>query len=327
MEMATLIAGSELCPKTYRGKPQDCIVAYEFGSALGLSWMQSLRSVSVINGQASLWGDAVPALIYASGECTRFHEYFEGSKGHDDYTAVCIIGRKGFPDEFVRRFSVADAKKAGLWTKLGPWQTYPDRQLQMRARGFTARDSFADKLSGLIIAEEAMDYPVIEGAVVASEVIAAGPAELLSHVPEGLRESIEKAFVELKMSTPQQGGGWMPTGLGLAKLTEFLGGDGVDPEAGAQALLEWCKDEYAKRKTGQPRKRSEGNGKTQAKRERDGGSAASEPAGAATETPDGADAAGPAQSQTAVSGAADRSDAGTNPKPSVVAPKVEEALF
>ena len=83
MEMAQLIAGSELCPKQYRGKPADCIVAYEYGSALGLSWMQSLRSVSVINGQGALWGDAIPALIHGSGECERFHEYFDGQEGTD----------------------------------------------------------------------------------------------------------------------------------------------------------------------------------------------------------------------------------------------------
>jgi hypothetical protein len=55
------------------------------------------------------------------------------------------------------KFSVADAKKASLWGKAGPWQSYPDRMLQMRARGFGLRDKFADALRGLSIAEEAMD--------------------------------------------------------------------------------------------------------------------------------------------------------------------------
>jgi hypothetical protein len=54
---------------------------------------------------------------------------------------------------------VADAKKAGLWGKAGPWQQYPGRMMALRARGFALRNAFADALRGLITAEEAQDYP------------------------------------------------------------------------------------------------------------------------------------------------------------------------
>lgn len=251
MEMATLISGSELCPKAYKHKPADCIVAYEYGASIGLSWMQALRHVAVINGVPSIFGDALPALIYGSGECERFHEYFEGEKNTDSWTAVCIMKRKGFPDEVKRTFSVADAKKANLWGKQGPWTQYSDRMQQFRARGFTARDTFADKLSGLILAEEAMDYPSIEGTVIASEVVE--PAiSLLDKLPEALRDNVEKAFSTLNLAP----------GLRLAKINEFMAGDGVDLEAGAQAILDWARDEFAKRKTGKPRaKKAADNGK------------------------------------------------------------------
>src|SRR5690606_6210149 len=58
-------------------------------------------------------------------------------------------------------FSVADAKKAGLWGKQGPWQQYPKRMLSMRARAFALRDGFADVLRGLGIAEEVQDHQPI----------------------------------------------------------------------------------------------------------------------------------------------------------------------
>jgi hypothetical protein len=64
--------------------------------------------------------------------------------------------RRGQPPER-RTFSVADAKRAKLWFKAGPWTTYPDRMLQMRARGFAIRDVFPDALRGVITAEEAVD--------------------------------------------------------------------------------------------------------------------------------------------------------------------------
>ncbi len=53
--------------------------------------------------------------------------------------------------------ALMDAKRAGLWTKAGPWQTYPRRMLQMRARSFALRDAFPDVLKGLISVEEALD--------------------------------------------------------------------------------------------------------------------------------------------------------------------------
>jgi hypothetical protein len=64
----------------------------------------------------------------------------------------------------VVRFSVSDAKKAGLWGKSGPWTQYPKRMLQLRARGFALRDAFPDVLKGLVTAEEAQDYPQAEAA-------------------------------------------------------------------------------------------------------------------------------------------------------------------
>ena len=60
-----------------------------------------------------------------------------------------------------RKFSVADAKKAHLWGRRGPWENYPERMLQMRARGFALRDSFPDALKGVITVEEAQDFPEV----------------------------------------------------------------------------------------------------------------------------------------------------------------------
>lgn len=121
----------------------------------------------------------------------------------------------------------------------------------MRARGFAARDAFPDKLSGLILAEEALDYPAVIDVTPGQSALP--PAQsLLEALPEGVRGSIEKAFEELALAP----------GVRLVKLNEFLSGEGVDQEVGANELLNWCRDEYAKRKTGQPRAKGEGNGKT-----------------------------------------------------------------
>ena len=253
-ELAAMIAHSNFAPKQYAGKPDDILIAVQMGADLGLKPMQALQNIAVINGRPSIYGDAALALCMPALE--RFVEAFEGDPKSDEFAAVCIAKRKGWPDETRRTFSIADAKGAGLLGKSGPWTQYRNRMMQFRARGFALRDSCADLLLGLVLAEEAMDYPVVEGAVVTVDTVAA-PVDLLGRVSEGVQDRLGKAFEALNMSAAQK----------LAKINEFLGGDGVDPEEGAVTLLEWCKDEWAKRKSGKPRaKGGNGNAKTAAEK-------------------------------------------------------------
>jgi len=154
---AKMVAGSEFAPKDFKGKPESCMLAIQHGSEVGLSPMQSLQSIAVINGRPTIWGDAALALVQSSPVCEYVKEYVEGQG--DNLTAVCEAKRRGYPAPTVSRFSMADAKRAGLAGKSGPWSQYPERMLALRARGFALRNAFADALRGLITAEEAQDYP------------------------------------------------------------------------------------------------------------------------------------------------------------------------
>ena len=152
-----MVAQSEFAPKDFKGKPESCMLAIQHGSEVGLSPMQSLQSIAVINGRPTIWGDAALALVQSSPVCEYVKEYVEGQG--DSLTAVCECKRRGYPAPSVSRFSMADAKRAGLAGKSGPWSQYPERMLALRARGFALRNAFADALRGLITAEEAQDYP------------------------------------------------------------------------------------------------------------------------------------------------------------------------
>jgi len=152
-----MLAGSSMVPKAYQGKPQDVLVCVQWGYEMGLAPMQALQNIAVINGKPSVYGDAMMALVQASPVCEDIEEYFE-NEGTPNPVAVCVAKRKG-RKPVVAKFSVEDAKRAGLWDKLGPWQAYPKRMMQMRARGFALRDAFPDVLKGMITAEEAQDYP------------------------------------------------------------------------------------------------------------------------------------------------------------------------
>jgi hypothetical protein len=164
---ATAVHKSGLSPKGLE-TAEAVFVAMEMGLEVGLPMMAALQNIAVINGRPTIWGDAQLAVCRGTGELTEFTEWYE-EKGQklprnpatftDETCAVCRVQRAGYaPAE--TSFSVADAKRASLWGKTGPWTQYPARMLRFRARSFALRDQFGDALRGLRTAEEVMDDPV-----------------------------------------------------------------------------------------------------------------------------------------------------------------------
>lgn len=158
LQIAEVISKSSIVPKDYQGNPGNVLVAIQWGMEIGLAPLQAMQNIAVINGRPSLWGDAMLALCKASPLCEYVTETIDGEG--DAMTAVCVAKRRGDPSPVVREFSMADAKKAALYGKQGPWQQYPKRMLQMRARGYCLRDAFPDVLKGMAVAEEETDKVV-----------------------------------------------------------------------------------------------------------------------------------------------------------------------
>ena len=157
MEFSKFIATSSHIPKDFQGKPNNILVAIQWGYEIGLAPMQALQNIAVINGRPSLWGDALIAVCKAHPDFRGITEtYIE-----EEDKAVCQVKRNvhGEVEETTSEFSYKDAQRAGLTNKPGPWKNYPKRMLQLRARGFAVRDAFPDAIKGLITAEEAQDYP------------------------------------------------------------------------------------------------------------------------------------------------------------------------
>jgi hypothetical protein len=194
---AKMVSSSEFAPKDFKGKPESCLLAIQHGSEVGLSPMQSLQSIAVINGRPTIWGDAALALVQSSPVCEYVREYVEGEG--DGLVAVCEAKRKGYPAPTVVRFSMADAKRAGLAGKAGPWTQYPGRMLTLRARGFALRNAFADALRGLITAEEAQDYPVVVEPQEPVTVTQAAPAVTQPQSPQDTPEG--KARIAISKAT------------------------------------------------------------------------------------------------------------------------------
>jgi hypothetical protein len=155
---ARCVIESGLAPKGMT-KPEQVVIAIQSGAELGLSPMRSLSAVVVVNGKPSLYGEAALALIHQSGVCSMPPVLRHEGEG-DEHRAVLRFQRSNMPSPVEVAFSVADAKKAHLWAKAGPWSEYSDTMLGWRAVARAGKLYFGDCLMGLVIAEEAADFPV-----------------------------------------------------------------------------------------------------------------------------------------------------------------------
>lgn len=193
--LAKGIAQSGLAPNDMN-TPEKVLVAVMTGMELGLPPMFAVQKIAVINGRPSLWGDAIPALLYAKN--FKLTERLEGEG--DKRVAICEVIRPT-GEKVERRFSVSDAKKAGLWQTEAkvkrksrdggfyekdndsPWYRYPERMLQMRARGFAARDGAADVLGGMYLREE-LDEPEMKDVTPAAPEASALPLPDIPDIPD-----------------------------------------------------------------------------------------------------------------------------------------------
>lgn len=161
---AKCIVDSGLAPKGF-DTWQAVVVAIESGASVGLPAMASVQNIAVINGRPQFYGDIPLAIAAASGLLEDFREYTEGTG--ETMTAVCVSKRRGWSEPLVSKFGVADARRAGLWGKAGPWSQYPGRMLKWRARGFNLRDQFPDVLKGMaseLDPQEVIDVVATPGA-------------------------------------------------------------------------------------------------------------------------------------------------------------------
>lgn len=170
-KLSKLLVASGMVPKVKDGTSHEervsqIAICVARGKTVGLDAFQSVESIVPINGRPMIWGNAPLAICRQHPQWLEkgFDEYWE-VKGQrqdshpakfddDSITAVCETLREGATKPMVRRFSVADAKRAGLWGASGKlYGSYPQRMLPARARAYNLNDNFGDSLKGITIRE------------------------------------------------------------------------------------------------------------------------------------------------------------------------------
>jgi hypothetical protein len=182
-ELARLIALAEWAPDSYRDLEGNYIqqkieLAIMHGITVGLGPIAAMQSIAVIDGMPTIWGDGALSIVERSGLLEDMLEEYEVHP-EEGLTAICTMRRRRRPTPIQNRFSMAMAEQAGLTRKEGPWQSYPQRMLKMRARSWTIRDGFADVLRGLHIREEVDDFTETRGLAPAPIKLAPDPLPIL----------------------------------------------------------------------------------------------------------------------------------------------------
>lgn len=150
MQYATTLAASDLLPAAYRRKPQNVLLAMEYGNALGLDTVTAIQQVHVIEGKPTASAQLIGTLVRRAGHRLRV----TGDAKH----AIAEIVRSDDPDfTFKAEWTIERAAAAGLTGK-GPWKQYPDAMLKARAITEVARDACPEALAGVAYtAEELTD--------------------------------------------------------------------------------------------------------------------------------------------------------------------------
>ena len=211
LTISEILAKSDLVPKDFKGKPQNVFVAINWGLEIGISPMQAVQNIAVINGRPAVWGDAALALVRGSGLLEKLEET------QTETEAKCIIKRKG-EKEVEYTFSRTDAERAGLWDNRAsiesygkqiknpaPWHRYPKRMMQMRARSFALRDKFTDVLKGIGIVEEEKDKPTDDKEIPGEIVPTVEPVDALSETEEAETSAEDAVVIEEEVSETNPG--------------------------------------------------------------------------------------------------------------------------
>jgi hypothetical protein len=142
---------TEFVPRPLRGNPGAVVATILTGREMGLSPMQALRSIDVIEGRPSLNAGAAAAMILAAGHTISYGET-------SDRVATVTIKRGDNDMVGTATWTLGDAQRAGIAGK-AVWLKYPRYMLRHRALMECAGMVCPDVLLGLESADPHHDSP------------------------------------------------------------------------------------------------------------------------------------------------------------------------
>lgn len=156
---AKMLSCSALVPDTYRGSPENCLVAIDLGNRLGLSPLMVMQNLYVVKGKPSWSGSFCAAAINGSGRFTPLEYVFVGEPGTPSHGCYAVATRRSNGSRCISdTVTMQMAQREGWLNKPGSkWQTMPVQMMMYRAAAFFARAHCSDVLLGIPTYEEVQD--------------------------------------------------------------------------------------------------------------------------------------------------------------------------
>lgn len=147
MQLAATLYKGGLLPSSFRS-PEAVVTAIILGRELGLTAMQSIRGIHVIEGKPTLSADMMVAVVRRSPVC-RYFRLVEST----DESATYETHREGEPDPVRMSYGKKEAIAAGKWGK-GTWAAHPAPMCRARASSALARAVYQDLVMGVYDPDE-----------------------------------------------------------------------------------------------------------------------------------------------------------------------------
>lgn len=156
---AGFLSKTDLVPDTYRGRPENCLIALDLSNRSGMSPLTVMQNLYVVKGKPAWSGQFIIALVNSSGRYLKpLNPVFVGEKGTLSYgcymETVALNGEKKYGTTVTMQM----AKDEGWIDKAGSkWKTMPEQMLMYRAGAFFARVHCPDVLYGIQMVDEVKD--------------------------------------------------------------------------------------------------------------------------------------------------------------------------
>lgn len=157
LRAANMLSQTSIIPATYQGKPQDCFVALEMATRMGVSPLVVMQNMYVVKGKPAWAGQACTMFINSCGKFTGVKHVYTGEKGTDNRGCYVTATRisDGVQVNGVE-VTIAMAKAEG-WTSNTKWRNMPELMLAYRASAFFARVHCPEALMGVQLIDEIYD--------------------------------------------------------------------------------------------------------------------------------------------------------------------------
>lgn len=161
IEFAKALSDSGLLPAAFRKQPASILWAMEYGDTLGISTLDAIQSIHVIEGKPSASSDLIASLVRRAGHRLRVFAQYDDRGGWA--ASVAQIIRRDDPDfTYEARWTPQRAQTAGLMNK-PVWRNYAPAMGKARAITEVAREACSEVLHGAIYTPEELGATVDQG--------------------------------------------------------------------------------------------------------------------------------------------------------------------